>query len=171
MGNEVAASHARAAGRPFDFVPSTVEPVDVATFDPTNLSSAKFLFPDKVGAEKDGDVVVARRNIVEGARALDAALRDGARSLVHCAFGQNRSAAICVAYAVLYRSWDAKDAGAYARSAIADARDYRHQRPFHNARFQEIVAGFVPNGEGRVERKATGLTAWLQHPPKRPRRT
>jgi hypothetical protein len=150
---------------------STVEPVDVDTFDPTNLSSAKFLFPDKVGAEKDGDVVVARRNIVEGARALDAALRDGARSLVHCAFGQNRSAAICVAYAVLYRSWDAKDAGAYARSAIADARDYRHQRPFHNARFQEIVAGFVPNGEGRVERKATGLTAWLQHPPKRPRRT
>ena len=163
VGNEVAADAAARAGRPFSFVLSTVEPVCSATAEARrDLSTVECHFPDKVGREKDHDVVLARERIVEGAAALDAALAAGGGSaLVHCAWGQNRSVAICVAWAVLYRSWDSRDAARYARDAVRAGRAYDRPRPLHNDRFVQILDGFVPNGDGRVELKATGLTSWL----------
>lgn len=165
VGNEIAASLAVEAKRPFAYVLSTVSPLDVATLEATpSLSSTVLRFPDKTGAEKDKDVVLARKMILDGARDLHRGLatvpKDG-RALVHCAWGQNRSVAICVAWAVIYKNWTPQDAIRYARDQCDLQRTYRHRRPLHNERFVEILRSLVPSETGAVARKPTALSSWL----------
>jgi len=172
VGNEVAASHNATHGSPYAVVLSTVTPVHSTTFQPEqSLTTHAFLFEDRCGREKPADRAVAAKNIVAGAKALDAAinsLSDGETALVHCSWGQNRSNAICVAWAVLYRGWRPEDAIAYAQRRCKAGRHYEWPRPLFNEVFCSILRQLEPSTTGDVVRKPTGLTAWLK-PKKRPR--
>ena len=146
VGNSIAASVAKEAGEPFAFVLSAVPPRDAATFvNVPELSSTheEFYFFDSEGAEKDPDGSLARDKIEAGAAAVSAALREigDGRALVHCSWGQNRSIAICCAWAVIYGGWAPEDACAYAREAVISSdRRYKPKRPLNNEVFIAIVA-------------------------------
>jgi hypothetical protein len=75
---------------------------------------------------------------------VDAAITAGKAVLVHCAWGQNRSCAICCAFAVLHRGMSAIDAIAYVRERNLIERRYAGQHPpggaMHNKAFREIIA-------------------------------
>ena len=167
VGNEMAASHRSRAGNPFDVVLSTVPPRDVETFAPVSLTTHEFLFDDRCGRETPAARGIAQGKILAAAQALDAALAAGSSAaLVHCSWGQNRSCAICVAWAVLYREWAPDDAIRYAKERCRAERRYQHPRPLHNEVFLSILRSLAPSATGEVVRRPTGLTTWLK---KRPR--
>ncbi|KAJ8598418.1 hypothetical protein CTAYLR_007658 [Chrysophaeum taylorii] len=167
VGNEVAAAHAASRRRSYAVVLSTVTPRNSSppyAEDPS-LTTLEFKWHDQCGRETPAGEAVAKRKIVEAARALDEAissLSDGERVLVHCAWGQNRSNAICVAWACLFRKWTPQAAVAYAKAACCDQRRYANPRPLHNDVFVNILMTLVPATDGRLAPPSSGLTAWMK---------
>merc|ERR1712194_675354 len=103
------------------------------------LSTHKILFEDGWGRESASDAVVARNGIVQGAAAVNVAIDAGKKTLVHCEWGQNRSGAICCAYAVLYLRWTAEEAIEHMRVQNKSERNYRGQFPMYNTCFNQIL--------------------------------
>eukprot|EP00931_Biecheleriopsis_adriatica_P077309 TRINITY_DN5089_c0_g1_i1.p1 TRINITY_DN5089_c0_g1~~TRINITY_DN5089_c0_g1_i1.p1 ORF type:complete len:252 (-),score=45.81 TRINITY_DN5089_c0_g1_i1:73-828(-) len=122
--------------RSFGTVISTVVPVDRKGKPKPSLSSHTVFFEDDDSAAKRA---VAKQSIIEGATLLKKALNAGQETLVHCEWGQNRSGAICAAFAVLYLRWSADDAIEYVRQQNETERLYYGQNPMSNPVFNEIV--------------------------------
>lgn len=123
----------------FDVVISTVVPVDEAGDPCSELSTHQFFFPDCQGKERASQAERARRRIVAAAAAVADAVRDDKTTLVHCEWGQNRSCAVCCAYAVLYLGWEANAAIAYLRTQNHRERAYIGQSPMRNPTFNKIL--------------------------------
>ncbi|KAG8465156.1 hypothetical protein KFE25_012519 [Diacronema lutheri] len=138
VGNELAASHAPAPGY-FQSVVSTVPPLDAQLSRTPSLTTHRVYFLDEMGRESPAGEAYARSCILAGAEAVRAALALGKRTLVHCAYGQNRSTAICIAFAVLYQGWTAEEATAYVVRQNRLHRQYYGQHPCSNATFNRIV--------------------------------
>lgn len=176
VGNSVAAAAARDNNREYAVVVSTVTPRAAChPFDEMpDLSTMSFHWPDGCGRETPAGEAIARGRIVAAARALNDAL-DGLKSskkraLVHCSWGQNRSNAICVAYAVLYRNWEPDAAIAYAQETCCRERRYKFPRPLHNDVFVSILRRLRPSTDGSgadVAVATTRLDSWLARAPKR----
>ena len=140
VGNERSAACAD-----FGCVVSTVEPRDRDGAPAPQLTTDAIHFPDGQGGETADGTERARRCISDGAGVVAAALAAGKRTLVHCSWGQNRSGAICCAFAVRHGGWaDAGAAIAYMRERNHAERHYNGQQPpggpMHNGVFNEIVA-------------------------------
>ncbi|KAL1510877.1 hypothetical protein AB1Y20_005709 [Prymnesium parvum] len=149
VGNEVAAAHGD-----FDVVVSTVCPRGRDGVAALQLTTHAVMFADGQGRESDEAAELARQCILRAAALVEAAVASGKTVLVHCAWGQNRSCAICCAFAVLYRGFGADEAIAYVRERNLAERSYRGQQPprggaMHNAVFCELVA--------RIERDRAAL--------------
>mmetsp|Transcript_8715 Transcript_8715/g.12088 ORF Transcript_8715/g.12088 Transcript_8715/m.12088 type:complete len:253 (+) Transcript_8715:32-790(+) len=169
VGNELAASYVENS-RPYGIVLSTVTPrkAKAPYNEAAYLSTHEYKWYDACGRETPAGEADARKNIIAAAKALDTALSalpsDGPRALVHCAYGQNRSNAVCVAYAVLYCGWSPAAAIEYARKACVRDRRYYLQKPLHNEVFNRILQSFTPSFDGsgaRAHYKETPLTQWL----------
>merc|ERR1712039_10217 len=138
VGNQYSAS----AGD-FDFVVSTVVPLDTDGNPTPDLSSVALLFEDGHGSESSDEAALARESIMQGATVVARALAARKKTLVHCAWGQNRSGSICCAYAVLYCGWSAKAAIAYFRQRNFAERHYSGQSPMSNSCFNRIIRTLV----------------------------
>lgn len=138
VGNKVAAAHGN-----FDIVVSTTTPYDAEGRAVPHLMTHKVLFEDAQGAETAADAEFANSCILQGVEFVAQSIASGRRTLVHCAWGQNGSCAICCAYAVIHTGMRADDAIAYVRERNLADRKYRGQRPpggaMHNGVFCEIV--------------------------------
>lgn len=139
VGNEVAAAHGD-----FDAVVSTTTPYDLEGHPAPHLATHQVLFEDARGAETAGAADFAKRCILQGASVVAECIAAGKKTLVHCAWGQNRSCSICCAYAVLHVGLGADDAIAYVRRCNLADRQYKGQRPprggaMHNNVFCDIV--------------------------------
>lgn len=142
VGNEIAAAHAPDGY--FRCVVSTVPPRDRNGRRDERLATHALFFEDGLGRETIAGEGVAKRQIVRGAAVVKAALDNGERTLVHCAYGQNRSTAICIAYAVLHKKWEAGDAAEYICEMIVTQRRYAHPAPCSNPVFLRLVAELEP---------------------------
>ena len=164
VGNEMAASFAETR---YAVVLSTVIPKHHVTFAPRpELSTLTFHWRDDCGRETPAAEQIARRNIVDGARALAGALEtldgDDRKALVHCAYGQNRSNAVCVCYAILFRAWSPQAAIDYARDVCLRDRSYANPRPLHNDVFVNFLLSLTPATDGTLSaRPSTLLDKWL----------
>jgi len=123
----------------FDAVISTVTPLSRNGDPAPELSTSELKFEDQQGAESEKDAAAARQYIIRGAAVLASSIDEGRRTLVHCEWGQNRSGAICCAYAVLFGGWSAADAMEYFRSCNRRDRCYLGQMPMHNQVFNGII--------------------------------
>lgn len=167
VGNGVAAAYARDRARAYKVVLSTVVPT--AASPPhghaPELSTLSFNFNDRCGRETPAAEAVARERIVAAAKALDDALKavgEGERILVHCSWGQNRSNAICVCWAITYANWEPEEAIAYAKETCCRERSYANPRPLHNQVFVAFLETLRPSTDGSGRTRApTALDAWL----------
>ena len=143
VGNQIAAAARAERDRPFDVVISTVPARNLRHEVQPNLSTHTVLFNDDQGRETEDGIDVARRSILEGAEYVNRALAEGNSVLVHCAWGQNRSCAICCAFAVQNRGMSAVDAIAYMRECNLRDRRYMGQHDpggtMHNPVFRRII--------------------------------
>jgi len=128
-----------AASEAFDEVISTCMPLDLDGYPAEHLCTIALPFDDEEGLESEEAAAAAARCIIAGAHAVNEALESGKTTLVHCEYGQNRSGAICCAYAVLFKQWTAQDAIHYFRSCNLRDRHYLNQRPLNNQVFHAIV--------------------------------
>lgn len=84
--------------------------------------------PDKCTAiapfkdTKDMDRETFRRSVIQAADAIESRLATGAKVLVNCFAGINRSGASCCMFAVKHRGWRPDDAIAYIRFRNKDVR-------------------------------------------------
>lgn len=143
VGNEVSAACGTLDG-PFETVISTVVPRRLSGSKAPELTTHAVMFEDGRGSETSAKKELARERILEGASMVADALSKGRRTLVHCAWGQNRSGTICCAYAVLYAGMSADAAIEYVRKQNRAQRTYRGQvgpgaGPMHNAIFNELL--------------------------------
>jgi len=122
------------------YVLSTVEPS--LTDGGWALSDCRVEFEDKQGAETEADRIDAKDCIVRGAWLVDAAIRKRKRVLVHCYAGQNRSAAICAAYLILYRGWAPGKAIAHVRHRVEVDREVLEV--VQNPCFAQILRRLAP---------------------------
>eukprot|EP00928_Gymnodinium_smaydae_P074336 TRINITY_DN57396_c0_g1_i1.p1 TRINITY_DN57396_c0_g1~~TRINITY_DN57396_c0_g1_i1.p1 ORF type:complete len:222 (+),score=49.18 TRINITY_DN57396_c0_g1_i1:65-667(+) len=156
VGNERAA----ACGS-YDVVVSTIVPRDSDGEKAPKLTTHAVLFEDKQGKEEKDEVEVAREAILKGAEIVASAIADGKRTLVHCSWGQNRSCAICCAYAILYRRMSAADAIRYVQERnLADRRYYGQQPPggaMHNRVFCELLGSLEEKRSGEEKRRRLAL--------------
>jgi len=120
VGNRKAPKKFKAAVKS-PHVLSTVEPS--LTDGGWSLSDVRVEFEDGQGGETEEEKVIARRCIVRGAELVDAAIRKKKRVLVHCYAGQNRSAAICAAYLIMFKGMAPGKAIAYVRHRVEVARE------------------------------------------------
>lgn len=139
IGNEVAAA---VASYPFDAVISTAPPVDQNGEEATGLTTHAIHFNDMGGGEDKTHKRLARKKIVQGAQDLRDCLVSGKRTLVHCTYGQNRSAAVCCAYAVLYADWSGSDAIHYVRSR-AKSGGQRHYASNRGVLYNEVFCDII----------------------------
>jgi hypothetical protein len=146
VGNERAAAFNKHS---YDTVISTTTPVSLTGDPDPNLSTHAVLFDDTEDAASQTPEA-AREHFLEGARLVDAAVKAGKRVLVHCEWGQNRSCAVCCAYAVLFAGWSADDAVAYVRERnLADrlyegqGRDGDSGGAMHNKLFVDLIVGLA----------------------------
>ena len=70
---------------------------------------------------------------------------NGKKVLVHCYAGQNRSAAICAAYLILYKSWEPENAINHLRHQIEVDREVLDV--LQNSTFTTILSS-LGKGEG-----------------------
>jgi len=124
-----------------------------------SLTTHAVMFEDGQGSETKEGVAFAKRCILEGAAHVQASIAAGKTTLVHCAWGQNRSCAICCAFAVLHRGLSAQDAVDYVRQRNLADRKYWGQQPpggaMHNGAFCEIVAELARERDQRAAPKVT----------------
>lgn len=143
VGNEISAANAHNSGVAFDVVISTVIPRSLHGTRARHLSTHEVLFEDGQGSESADGAAVARECILRGVELVEEAIREGKCTLVHCAWGQNRSCAICCAYAVMHCGMDAEAAIQYVQERnLADRRYYGQKPPggaMHNDVFCQIV--------------------------------
>lgn len=132
------------ASEEFDEVISACMPLDLDGCPAKHLCTKAIPFHDLEGLESKEASSVAAESIVAGARLVNDALEHGKRTLVHCEYGQNRSGAICCAYAVLFKHWTAKDAINYFRCCNLRDRHYLDQRPMNNEVFNSIIEQLEP---------------------------
>jgi len=123
----------------FDVIVSTAMPVDEGGGKCSELSTHQFFFPDCQGKERASQVERARKRIVAAAAAVADGIEHDRSTLVHCEWGQNRSCAVCCAYAVIYLGWEANAAIAYLRTQNHRERSYIGQSPLCNRTFNKIV--------------------------------
>lgn len=170
VGNEIAASHAPPGY--FRCVLSTVPALDRNLARAPAHTTVKLYFLDGMGRESLAGESFARSCIVKGAHAVGAALDKGERTLVHCSFGQNRSTAICICWAILYRGWSADDAVEYVVQQNKLHRQYYGQSPCSNPSFIRILraiadehgaaAGGREGSPSPAKKPRIGLlTSWL----------
>jgi len=139
VGNELAA-----ASGDFLEVISACCPKDLGGRKDNSLTTQAIRFEDCRGEETEEQQAWARKSIREGAASVERALANGKSTLVHCAYGQNRSPAICCAYAVLYLGWSSQKAIAYVRGRSREQRIYRGQDAIHNSVFHSILLELQP---------------------------
>lgn len=168
VGNAVAAAWAHDQKRPYTVVLSTATPCTAKwPYDASpELSTLTYFWRDGCGRETPAAEAVAKERIVAAAKALNDALDalgDDERALVHCAWGQNRSNAVCVAWAVIFQAWKPDDAIGYAREMCRRQRTYANPRPLHNQVFVAILRSLRPSmdGSGATVVHPTMLQAWL----------
>ena len=154
VGNEIAPSVGS-----FDVVVSTVPPRSCRTgARQPELTTHAIMFADGQGSETAAGVAFAKRCILEGAECVAAAVAAGKSVLVHCAWGQNRSCAICCAFAVLHRSMSANEAIDYVRERNIAERSYAGQQPpggaMHNRVFREIIRELERERDAEAEETA-----------------
>jgi len=154
VGNEIAPSVGS-----FDVVVSTVQPRSCRTgARQPELTTHAIMFADGQGSETAAGVAFAKRCILEGAECVAAAVAAGKSVLVHCAWGQNRSCAICCAFAVLHRSMSANEAIDYVRERNLAERSYAGQQPpggaMHNRAFREIIRELERERDAAAEETA-----------------
>jgi hypothetical protein len=158
VGNEIAAAHGT-----YDVVISTVQPRDKNGRSTPHLTTHAVMFQDGQGHETRDGVEEARRCILEGARHVAAEIAAGKSVLVHCAWGQNRSCAICCAFAVLHRGFTAYEAIAYVRERNLATRRYSGQQPpwgaMHNKAFRQIITDIELERAARNEANSSVSTA------------
>lgn len=166
VGNEIAAAFA--PPNFFGCVVSTVPPLDRNFSRDRSLSSHKIYFLDEMGRESIAKEGHARECILQGARILNEALAAGKPTLVHCAYGQNRSAAICCAYAILYQGWTADDVNAYVVHQNRTCRQYYGQSPCSNEVFNRLLKHLAESQPNSRQSSFTTkklrvnlLTTWL----------
>jgi len=128
-----------AASEAFDEVISTCVPLDLDGHPAEHLCTTPLPFDEEEGLESEEAAAAAARCIIAGAHAVNEALESGKITLVHCEYGQNRSGAICCAYAVLFKQWTAQDAIRYFRRCNLRDRHYLNQRPMNNKVFNGVV--------------------------------
>lgn len=128
-----------AASGEFDEVISACMPLDLDGYPAKQLCNKTVLFDDWEGLESEQAAAAAAHSIVAGAELVNDALDSGKRTLVHCEYGQNRSGAICCAYAVLFKQWTAMEAIDYFRCCNLRDRCYVDQRPMNNDIFNSII--------------------------------
>jgi len=123
----------------FEEVISTCVPTDLTGNHAPELTTFRAYFGDREGSETANDVAIVTRCILRAISVVARALRAGQRTLVHCEKGENCSAAICCAYAVLCVRWTTKDAVSYIRERSLADRRYSLQRTLHNKNFIAVV--------------------------------
>jgi hypothetical protein len=144
VGNERAA----ACGQ-YDVVVSTVTPRDAKGRPNPQLTTHAIMFEDEKGSETADEEQIARRCVLEGAAVVKDAISSGKRTLVHCSWGQNRSGAICCAYAVLHAGWTAQRAIEYVRARNVATRKYNWQDPPYGAMHNPLFCKFIRELEGQ----------------------
>mmetsp|Transcript_9316 Transcript_9316/g.20731 ORF Transcript_9316/g.20731 Transcript_9316/m.20731 type:complete len:212 (-) Transcript_9316:125-760(-) len=142
VGNQCSAAHGS-----FGAVISTTTPLGVDGAPADWLSTVSIPYKDGHGRESRAAAKSARSCIVRGAAAVAAAISKGKRTLVHCEWGQNRSGAICCAYAVLWKRWKAEDAINHVMESNRAMRCYSGQRPMCNEVFNGIIAALERDRE------------------------
>lgn len=147
VGNEIAAAHAPTGH--FAFVLSTVPPLR-RDLTRAPAPAHKLYFLDEMGRESVGNEAYARTCIIKGAHQVSEALARGERTLVHCSFGQNRSTAICICYAILFQGWTAEDAVSYVVQQNRLHRQYYGQSPCSNATFIRILTAISDEQDHRA---------------------
>jgi hypothetical protein len=109
-------------------------------------------------SDKPANIKIARKLMIEGARfchaELDVNSVDSSGVLVHCAWGQNRSGSICVAYAILWQNWEPSRAINYVKEQVRKRRFHR-PNPMFNKAFNQLLGTFVPNRRGEVPAVST----------------
>lgn len=118
-----------AAREHFGAVISAVMPKDLQGKPAPELTTYAVHFDDQHGQESTEAMTTARRCIVEAAAVVHQAMSNGKKTLVHCQWGQNRSGAICCAYAVVYQGWSAEASIKYMRECNRRDRRYDGQQP------------------------------------------
>jgi len=129
------------AGTALRFVLSTVPPRGLQGEKVDHLSTVSLFFQDGNGRETQQEAVLAADLILQGAVIIGKALAEGKRTLVHCAWEQNRSCAMCCVYAVLQKGWTPAHSIQYIRDRNLVDRRCSGQvgGPMNNGVFCQIV--------------------------------
>lgn len=115
------------------YILSTVKP----TSPGWNLTNERVEFEDKEGRETSSEKIKAKECIIKGANIVNGAIMKGKNVLVHCYAGQNRSAAVCAAYLILYKGWKTKQAVRHLRHHVEVGREVLDV--LQNATFIDIL--------------------------------
>ena len=119
------------------YILSTVQPSSPGW----KLTNKRVEFDDQEGEETSSEKIKAKECIIKGANIVNGAIVKGKLVLVHCYAGQNRSAAICAAYLILYKGWTPKEAISHLRHHVEVDREVLDV--LQNSTFTDILESLV----------------------------
>lgn len=88
------------------------------------------IFPYDFEAEQD--INFSLKALLNTIAMLAKAFREGKKVVIHCAWGQNRSLFVAVAYAILCKSWPSERAVQYVKWRDLQERCHQVQKPMCN---------------------------------------